>query len=162
MLVGFQQTQLSDGRKARCKIFHAFVVCWEEKGCLAGLGSLTLPPLPVAPDCLQRTLLVSRGPHLQGPGGDPAAARCAHLRRGGPAHRVPGFRRYQISSWATRFMRSAAAALSGFCAMRSKQQRLASRVARETVTQQRGARRPLPSEPSEPSAAPPGPLQIHT
>lgn len=90
MLVGFQQTQLSDGCKARCKIFHAFVVCWEEKGCLAGLGSLTLPPLPVAPDRLQRTLLVSRGPHLQGPGGDPAAARCAQLRRGRPS--PPGSR----------------------------------------------------------------------
>ena len=41
-----------------------------------------------------------------------------HARGGdGPAHRVRDPGRYQISSWATRFMRSAAAVLRGFCVM---------------------------------------------
>lgn len=95
--------------------------------------SLTLPRPPPA-----------HGPHAQRSTtsrtwrGNWGGQGCA--RGNDPAHRVPDPGHYQISSWATRFMRSAAAVLRGFCAMGARVSGrwysptpgLASPVARET------------------------------
>lgn len=69
--------------------------------------SLLLPSSLKAPDHLQDRAETGtlRPPDVHTPGGN------------GPAHRLPDPRRYQIWSWATRFMRSASAMLIGFCAM---------------------------------------------
>lgn len=73
------------------------------------LWSPALPPFHKVPDHLQCTLLARRGRPPPGLGGKPRPPRVPTGLR--------NLQRYQISSWATRFMRSAAAVLIGFCAM---------------------------------------------
>ena len=101
------------------------------------------------PHHLQHRLLSPKSRPLPGLGGKTEAARCAHFGWERPTGLLSP-RRYQISSWATRFIRSAAAVLIGFCAMgpgvlarpralRPRAQRLKSPG--RPVAEQRGTRR---------------------
>lgn len=76
-----------------------------EKGFPVALILLSSPPFLKDPDHLQDLVGKQRSPGVHTSGGE------------SPAPRLPGPWRYQIASWATKFMRSAASVLIGFCAM---------------------------------------------